>query len=732
MARRTFLYYLFGPGNKPYYVDDNGFVMQGDANFNKPDGQPAHLEVSPDGWKDTLVKYARNIKYWGVFRDMTVPMKFPKDGAKILKHAFWNTLGIEAVVKMGMKKLNKTLLPYTYKPWYLSELNMAKMQQTLTHVKVEALEGGPSKYFKAHENEVYEIPIDTDPEHFNILFDGMSLNGNQSWRFSGEDLISLHGLPPFNDRGFYKHAMPMRRNASEGTGVNIVYNDEDLNIYVATSSFDSQMRASDNCFVQADSTAPSPVSVNLSIKLKFIVTSKMGNTNFRFRLDIVNPATAINTGFFIYDAPDAGINNVTESNYSGTIVLQPGDKIFLNLYRTFDGINGPDTIFHFLEDSYAKVNFTSKVAPTTVKGLYPFRVFEKLFEKASGGLFQVKSNWLSLKKDIAIISGDALRGLLTEYELDGITIKKQGAVIKTSIADFFKSMNHWGSAMGIEKDKLVIELFSSFFNTTVILNIAEIVEWAVDPAEDLFFNTIRAGGPTKDYEDVNGKLETNQQQVWGTPITKVVKELDLTTPYRRDPFGAEFLRKEFIGRDTTDSSGDNDTWMINIETSLQPADLFYPAPYYKLYRPNYILIEGLPVDAYNTELTPVHTILNNGSFIRSILDKWDSAFLTLNTKDKNVDFRTILNGIEVSQKKPISIGALSDRLFLPYYISGTTQGNINLLETIDANPYGLVEKIVNGKTFKSFLMDGGVRPGDHDKQNWKMLSSADNNQFVNI
>ena len=63
-------------------MDDAGHVQEGDpGNFTKPNGQPARLEFAPEGWRDKLVKYARNIKYWGLFRDMTVPMKFVGDGA---------------------------------------------------------------------------------------------------------------------------------------------------------------------------------------------------------------------------------------------------------------------------------------------------------------------------------------------------------------------------------------------------------------------------------------------------------------------------------------------------------------------------------------------------------------------------------------------------------------------------------------------------------------------------
>jgi len=176
MARKGFIYFLFNKDKKPLYVDDYGFVQVGTDDYFKPDGQPARLQYAPDGWKDTLVKYARNIKYWGVLRDYTVPMKFVGDGAKILRKQVWEENGTETTTYLGIAKLDRTGLPYNYYSWYLSEINFSKFVQSKTGFQVEALEGGLTKLFKANENTKYEIDIDDDPEHINIYMDGMEFD----------------------------------------------------------------------------------------------------------------------------------------------------------------------------------------------------------------------------------------------------------------------------------------------------------------------------------------------------------------------------------------------------------------------------------------------------------------------------------------------------------------------------------------------------------------------------
>ena len=55
MQNKTFISWLFNKDKKPLYVD--GIIREADKDtFLKPDGQPAHLQYSPDGWRDVLVK----------------------------------------------------------------------------------------------------------------------------------------------------------------------------------------------------------------------------------------------------------------------------------------------------------------------------------------------------------------------------------------------------------------------------------------------------------------------------------------------------------------------------------------------------------------------------------------------------------------------------------------------------------------------------------------------------
>src|SRR5690348_16844017 len=110
MQNKSFIFWLFNKDKKAVYFDK---VVREANGMLKTDGQPAPLEYSPDGWKDTLVKYGRNMNYLGVFRDFTAPMNFKKDGARIVRDVMWK-LGMEAILYLGISKLDRTVYPPKY------------------------------------------------------------------------------------------------------------------------------------------------------------------------------------------------------------------------------------------------------------------------------------------------------------------------------------------------------------------------------------------------------------------------------------------------------------------------------------------------------------------------------------------------------------------------------------------------------------------------------------------
>jgi hypothetical protein len=695
MARKGFLYYLFSKNKLPLYVDDNGHVQEADANWLKPNGQPAHLQSDPDGWKDTLVKYARNIKYFGLFRDMTVPMKFGKDGAVILKDQMWK-FGYEATVYFGMAKLNRILLPYLYESWYLSELNFAKFKQTGYQVAMEALEGGVSKYLKANETTKYTLDIDNDPERIFLNADGVMF-----------DFSRVFAVTPGQDvRGTNIYWMGMIETSREGNVPDVQFQDlpgltEVTGVYPV-----------DQWQIDTDKGMP-VATIKGTIEMHFEKSVAP-----IIRLEIYDKVTGVQQPqvFLTLGVPiqPAGSNMVL--NVDTAFVVPPGHRVNI---KAFGGSSSDANVQFRITGGELTINYEYRYAQTFVPGLYPHRVAELLVQKMTDNNFQLKSTLLLNKKDMFITCGDALRGIV-------------GSKIQTTFEDMFYSLFAEESiGIGVEGDYLVIEPLSYFFQNSIIADLGNVDSVEVTVAEDLLGNTLKAGYPKIDYTDTNGKYEFNQGQGWSLPVTKFVKEIDMSSRWRADALGAELLRVNFEQKKTTDSDGDNDTFMFNIETvphTIHIAILGIDATYYNFNRPAYTSVTGLPhwETYFNLEYSPAKMLRRNGAYLHSLLDLLDIHAIKQQSFDKNVDLATTLGGITVAESQDIPIASLPPKLFKPYYISFKTDVPLNILQLLKTNPYGKIKFTVREKVFYGFLCDGGIRPSDNDRQTWKLLSAPEN------
>jgi hypothetical protein len=114
-----------------------------------------------------------------------------------------------------------------------------------------------------------------------------------------------------------------------------------------------------------------------------------------------------------------------------------------------------------------------------------------------------------------------------------------------------------------ENQNIFIEKLDYAFRQQVAFDLGEVDNLEIQPAEPYIYNTIKTGYRNQTYDKVNGLDEFNVTQQWQTDIKRVSKELDLTSPVRADMYGIELTRIELYGKKTTDSSSDNDTFMLD-------------------------------------------------------------------------------------------------------------------------------------------------------------------------
>lgn len=750
----TFKHWIFNKDKKPLYVTGNN-ILTGDINtLAKPDGQPANLEHSPTGWRDTLIKYGRSLKYLGVLRDFTVPLNFALDGAKIIRDTLWN-VGFEGVLYYGLSKYDRYAFPPTYDPYYLGEIDLSKAKQNKSKgtIDVTVLEGGPGKWLKAFENTTFEIPVSTDTEAVTVYLDGLPFTNKVEW--------TVYENQVFDGLTFWQLGMAIV--SQEGTSQGILTNDQEFK-----NSIDNT-----NCFFNS---VTKTVNANISGTIRIDYGASL---DLPLRIRKVKYINGISTVITNYDIDPgvlpAGINTI---NFDLTIPMTQDDRLSLTV--TGSG-SSPGIDFTVLNGSIL-LNYDVTFDPTFCKGLKPLRLFQLLVAKMTDNKYSCSSSLLSAMDKLVYTSGMAIRNI-------------DNSVIKISFSDFYQSLKRFGVMLGIENDMFILESVSRAFNPTIIANLGTVADFTIDVAEDMIYNTIKTGYRNQTYDKVNGLDEFNVTQEWTTPVLKLPKELDLVSPVRADMYGIELTRLDLFGKTTTDSSADNDTFFLSVEqgativyyngafevitpniiripktlgfltsttitvaglgvltvtntsylvvgyTLLTVAETIANGSYsgsiqysstsiYKLYRPVFDSITGLlhPVGAFNTLLNPKKGLIDNGSFIRSFLED-PAGIIKFQTGEKNSLLSYTIGGATLIQNENIQVSDLSAPLFYAYYFEFKTKVPGNFINLMKKNPYGTIQfQDEDGKQYYGFMWDGGVKPATADSQSWKLLCSPMTNK----
>lgn len=772
--RTPLQYYLFSKNQLPFYTDANKFVLEANGNWLKPNGLPAHLKFEPDGWQDVLVKYARNIKWWGVFRDFTVPMKFVGDGALIIKYVK-RLYGNEYPLYLAIMKLNQTELPYIYRPWYSSQINLTKYRETESNIQVEALEGGLSKYLKAFESTDFEMPMD----EVSVRMDGMELENTATFSVTtgfdvdpgstlGNHLVDAEVVQKEIDLIGGVFSVPRTKVANDNTLI----------------------RATGQYIFKATSAATVHVEYNFDLIINFfpppglnpaatvsVIIRRIDENNFSdFFLLLFNRTYA------------QGIPGEYTIQGSGDIPVRQKDELYFYTNVNIQGASG-DTQTEFLyggTEPFMKMSYTYRHPETVVVADTPMSLFSKLTSKMTEGKYTCHSNFLTeLGNELVLTSGMGLRN-------------DRDPIFKTSMAKFFKSLNRYCIGLGIENDVLVIERLEYFFKDEIIIDLGEVKDAEIFDAEDLLANTVQAGYGTQEYREINGRSEFNQGQSWKFPVASITKDLDIKSEFRADPFGIELLRINFGNKKTTDNKADNEVFMLAVAKSFDsfsidgvmfsntftritlpgqaaraidfpqntifkivgsnlndgryrntnfevvgsdldlfpasiltdegPVSIRVESSMYHLLRPAFSSVVGLlhPASAFNIPLSPKRSMIEWGRYFKSILPLLDNEKITLTSSDKNKDLITVLDGVTISEAEDIEIGNLPEPYFQPTYVTLRADVTENFNDLIKNKPYGKIQFTWNNRQWYFFLMDGGMNPGTLETQTPKLLSAIEN------
>jgi hypothetical protein len=623
---REWLYFLVTEDGKSYTMQ-NGVL--------KKVSQRTPLVYTPDGWQDLAIGWERDMTKIGIVRNFSIPLGFVEDGAEILRNIIYKE-NIEAKVYLIIQKLNVTygggFYKYGYEFFYKGEIDLSTLKDQETKVTVSIAEGGLYKKMKANEGTVYEIPVD-DPESISVKMDGILLSETANFLVPGG--IEGARLSP---------VVPIVFLNKEGTAYGVA----------ATSQ---EVDDSDSYFLLNGTADDVPVLIKGSVRFQpddiaeqVIVTlykQTAAGVVTIFQTDTFNPVTA---------------GNYYQATYDLTVTLGPNEHLAIRLIAPgFSGGVGASVIF---AETTIKATYNTRYRETYARCLKPITLFKRLGAKIIGNEVNAASTLLEAHSNLVYTSGDAVRGIA-------------GAKIKTHLNDFYQDNKvRYGAGIGLENNKIVIEDYLHFLNETDPIYLGQVKDLNVSVSTDLLHNTVKIGYTERTIDDVNGKLSFNNSHLYTTPISKVVKELSLISPYIADPYVIELTRINLEGKTTTDNSKDNDVIILNVEEEINsfvvtdfnagPLSVFIPGATGSLiniqghddkqplfYAGVRINITGSPTNDGPYTIASVGEVVPGSGFYLSIiedmaLEDMDGATLSFSTYTLKRETYDVLEGVSPS------------------------------------------------------------------------------------
>ena len=695
---KTFEYYLrkkTSPSTYEYYYIDS---VTGVVSLQI---SPIEINFAPQGWDEKALQWKRGFDWWGVFTEFSLPLKFVKDGAKILRYVLYNEGG-EGNCELLIKRLNKTT--WAYEDYYIGGLDFTKSNDENSFFTINILASGYIDKLKSRESQEYEIDLDTLAD-FYVKVDGITLLNDFNYILgSGVWDVPKGHMVIGMDRYYSGGNIGLDNFVSvqadpEFAGISPLYDSPDTRhviTYVKALTLDISYTINFQC-----DTLP---GVNYFASDFYMYVVHKNNLGVTQSLNLIYSSLFVSM-LGIPQSVTGTINNLNLVN---------GDILYLLCYNT----TSVAFAFTMNANSTYDINAEITLPETYTKALRPQTVFAELVDKISDGEVGTDDLPLYDLKEYVLTSGDALRQL-------------SGAKLKTSFSDFFDSYNNafdLGTYYNKNDNRHYIKYKRELFDATVNLtNIGAVANLKVTPFSELNFSKLTNGYNNYDYDDLNGRGEFNTKFNLLSPMTRVTAERSLIVPYRADMYGIEFTRYNLEGKTTVDGKSDNDVFILNIENTSAGTHL--GLPYYNLYRDVSLTIFGLIFSdtAYNINLSPKRNLLRNGDWLRSLLFGLENKFIEFTSADKNADMVTD-DGVNLIYEKAFEIiSDLDTPLFQPFVLEFECVQPINIQVILDNYPYGYIEFDWNGETYKGFLIEANDNPAFNQKQTLKLLSLTSNN-----
>lgn len=653
--------------------------------FIKRGGSVFALEHAPIEWDESSLRWQRSDLYKGLTRDFSLPFEFVKDGAKILRAAYYLE-GVEAEAELIVEAYRG--LATAYVEVYRGEFDFSGFKDREDSVICPLADKGVESMIKARENVTYELDLSKSLTSVEIPKIAPTKRGFST---------------PFSIASGWRLVVPAVIAGS-------------ANFPLGTVQFNSASSGEfgpESEMVALSNNAHFFQSVGSEI-VHFSFRLSIGNVNF-YRGSAVYQLKIIDSDLHLYSNPVITGAGVLDFNL--TIYTQPGKRYFMYFERMTSDLAARDLLSPTINADLSNIeaSYTEEVTSHVVKAFRASEVFGQLIYLMTDfapGVTRSKSSLLERSRNLFITSGEGIRGL-------------EDAKLKTSFKDFFQSMKSvLGACFGVEDGVAVLENYAYFYNKTLTAyNVGEVTEAEISTAENYMFSRVAVGYKNQDYDVSLGREEFNTEQEYSTPLTRQENSLDLISPYRADHFGIDKARLEGEASnvDRTDSKTDNDVFMVysNGQTSA-------PGVYVAQTSGEFQEVFGLSgrPNVINLALSPKRNLLRHGDFLSGSVSPALGLF-KFETSAKDVELVSKINDETIIERANLFTGSLPPPLFLPVIANVTTPIGVEALQQLKTRNTGVISFRFRGATFRGFILGAEANLSRSAEVNLELLLSPD-------
>lgn len=526
----------------------NANIVNGEYSLVKL-SSPRPISHNPANIDDAPQELSTNSEYNSLYRSISHPLEFIKDGAYILRTLYLSS-GVKTNVYVTVvrwdSKSGLYILSYRGKVEFLEKSENIESDKFIVPTVDDTAWG----VLSSKDDVKYSIDCSYYSKNpVRVLIDGIDLIGRFYYK-SLESNLNVEGGSVMNSGTVI---VPISFVSKDGDSVGIVSKSQQFVSDYSITDINAIINNSPQSYIySSDKYSSVSISGTYSISLGAIfLFSGWSGINFESKI-----ITSLGQEYYIH--PYGRVRYGFSINFNWNIQLSPGEKIYIACKfsgavpsTAYNGVTIKQTVSSF------EIESLTRQEPAVCYARRPLDVAREIVKKATNNAFTINSDFLDKNNNRVLLSGESLRGI-------------ENPTIEISFKEFFKiyDCEYW-IALNVVNGELNIDKFTSIYNNNnIVADIGEIFSPEIFPASELYVKEILTGFEPQDSGHPSGRLEFNSKNTFSINFENVDKKLDIVSPARGGCYDISMMLLDNNPSSKKDKNGDKSIYILDISNSL--------------------------------------------------------------------------------------------------------------------------------------------------------------------